>query len=134
MKNYRFQSVIAFSLLIGVTCSCQKEKNFNPNKHDIASSPGVTSMIILGNQLQNPYSVQNMVKAQNNLNSSKRSREGIDDIEISTTHLYVKFLPRNDEELSILKRDTSLILFTYPMDYEIAKEGDYYHDPSVPQN
>jgi len=90
-------------------------------------------MTKLGKQLENPYSVENMHKAYNNLKSSNANgRISGDEIEITTTHLYIKFKPKNEEELAILKRDSTLTLYEYPLDYEILEGGTYYHDPSVP--
>ncbi len=54
------------------------------------------------------------------------------DVEIETTHLYVRFLPNDSLELEQLEND-SLILFDYPLDYEIEEGGEYYQDPSIPE-
>jgi hypothetical protein len=43
-------------------------------------------------------------------------------------------LPKNEEEWALLKSDTTLLLYDFPLDYEIAEQGTYYHDPSLPQN
>lgn len=50
---------------------------------------------------------------------------------IETTHHYVKFFPQNDEEYDLLTSDSTLILYDYPLDYEIVKMGDYYHSLSA---
>lgn len=53
--------------------------------------------------------------------------------EVPITHLYLKFKPQDEEQLSILKNDTSIIWYDYPLDYEMLEEGgSYYHDPEVP--
>ena len=88
-------------------------------------------MLKLGKKLENPYSVDNMKKAWNNISSSGRLSE---EIEIAPTHYYVKFKPVNEEEREILTDDTTLVLYDYPLDYEIAEEGHYYRDPNVPIN
>ena len=46
---------------------------------------------ILGKQLENPYTVENMQKALANLTANGRISESID---IETTDLYVRFLPK----------------------------------------
>ena len=46
----------------------------------------------LGEQLENPYSVANMRKALESLNKVN-GRSSMDDTEIITTHLYIKFKP-----------------------------------------
>ena len=87
-------------------------------------------LIQLGEKLQIPYTVENMQKAWDNINSNARVTE---DVDIQTTHLYIKFIPKNEQELEILKDDSTLILYDYPLDYEIAEGGVYYRDPSIPE-
>jgi hypothetical protein len=108
----------------------QVEEQINLNEQD-----GLKKMI-LGKKLENPYSVENMKKALNNLKQSKSyaKRKGTtDNLEITTTHLYIRFKPVNEEELNLIERDTTLILFDHPMDYEISEEGDFYQDPEIPE-
>jgi hypothetical protein len=87
------------------------------------------SPTVLGEQLENPYSVTNMKKAYSNL---KLSNPDIPDIDIKSTHFYIRFLPKNEEEFELLKEDTSLILYDIPLDFEIKRQGVYYHDPKLP--
>lgn len=82
-------------------------------------------LIELGEKLEDPYAVENMEKALRNLYPVKSER-----VLIEATNLYVRFLPRTDAELQILRTD-GLYLMDHPMDYRILKEGDYYHDPSL---
>jgi len=114
--------------LIGAMCfvSCQKDKPTT----DTFNREG---MLKLGKQLDNPYSVETMKQAWSNIqenNSSYRMMGG----DISTTHLYLKFKPQNDEDLSLLQEDSTLNLYTYPLDYEISGDGDYYQDPEIPDS
>lgn len=46
--------------------------------------------------------------------------------------MYVKFIPKTENELDIIKRDSTLVLYDYPLDYEIG-EGDVYRDPDIPE-
>ena len=90
-------------------------------------------MIKLGKKLENPYSVENMKKAWQNLTSSDAAGFGFNNsLKIITTHYYVKFDPKTESELNILKQDSSLILYDYPMDVELVDGGIFYHDPSLP--
>ena len=54
---------------------------------------------------------------------------------ITATHYYIKFTPRNESDLvkldSLDKRD-DLVLFNFPLDYEIVTEGNYF-EMSDPQ-
>ena len=87
----------------------------------------------LGEQLENPYSVENMQRALKELNNSGLKSASIEEATIQPTHLYIKFIPKNDDELDVLKSDSTLCLYDYPLDYEIEEGGDYYHDPEVPE-
>ncbi len=85
-------------------------------------------MIELGRKLKNPYSVKSMRKAYNNIR-----QKGLD-IKVTTTHQYIRYLPKSEEELEKLKSDTTLELFDYPLDFEIKKTGVCYHDATLPKN
>ena len=83
-------------------------------------------MIVLGNQLEDPYSVDNMTKALASLYPTKAGR-----VPVTATDLYVRFLPLNDEQYELLEA-LGLQMLDHPVDYEVLREGDYYHDPDVP--
>lgn len=74
-----------------------------------------------------------MQKALDNLKKSNVSAKlsSVNDIEITTAHLYLRFKPKNQEEFNILKADSTLVLYDYPLDYEITEIGDFYKDPEV---
>lgn len=82
-------------------------------------------MIQLGEKLEDPYTVANMQEALTKAYPSKAGR-----VQIEATDLYVRFLPEDDAQLSMLK-GLGLYLLDHPMDYSIKREGDYYQDPSV---
>ena len=88
-------------------------------------------LMVLGNQLQNPYSVANMQAAKDYL-----SNEGslINNIPVTLTHYYVRFLPADHIELEVLESNDDLHLYDFPLDYEIVENGHYYHDPSIPDS
>jgi hypothetical protein len=88
-------------------------------------------MMALGKELENPYSVENMLKAYMNLTSNGRIAE---DIEIQTTHYYVRFLPADTAEVATLEIDTTLELWDHPLLFEIEQSGSWYHDPSIPDS
>lgn len=78
---------------------------------------------VLGVKRANPYTVANMTAAYNNLYSPNITA-------LPATHLYVRFLPNNVNELNILM-ETGVFWFDYPMDYTLTHRGDFYHDPSI---
>ena len=82
--------------------------------------------IVLGARLENPYKTENITKAFAALYPTKADR-----VEVRTTDLYVRFLPKSEEELALLQ---GLRLVDHPLDFEILEEGDWYHDPEVPDD
>ena len=120
-------------LCCGLLLSCQKDAVSSWSEPSSTSSQIITDgMTVLGQQLENPYSVENMRKALGNLSPTTRS--GITDMDIQPTHYYVKFHPRTTEELDLLVQDSTIIWYDIPLDYEIEEYGSYYHDPSIPDS
>ena len=114
-----------FILLVLVLAGCSKERGQKPA--DIVCGPDgevCHGMIVLGKQLDNPYRTETVRKAYSSLYPTK-SRD-----EIETTDLYVRFLPAGEDEYNLLA-GMGVTLLDHPMDYEIVREGDYYHDPEI---
>lgn len=84
-----------------------------------------SKMVALGKKLENPYSVENMSKALYKLKNNDAFAKNISEDFIKTSHLYIKFNPKTEEELSRLKLDSTLVLYPYPLDYEIPVTLDY---------
>ncbi len=74
--------------------------------------------------LQNPYSIANMKLALNNLKNKNLDSDFLntENFQINTTHLYVKFNPKNEEEEYLLKSDSTMHLFDYRLDVEYKDE------------
>lgn len=125
MRNGNFA---ALGCLILIFSSCGRESAFNTVPDNYTSSEDMHGMIVLGRQLDDPYSVDNMTKALASLYPTKATQVGV----LEATHYYVRVLPKNGEELDLLE-NLGLQFLDHPMDYEIVREGDYYHDPSIPQ-
>ena len=106
--------------------SCQKEESVFVEQ-DLLQAENNQTETILGEKLKNPYSVENMQKAYEILQQKKQLKSSVN---ITTTDYYVRFFPKTDDELQILEAD-SLVLFDYPLDYEIKQIGDHYNDPEV---
>lgn len=83
--------------------------------------------IILGDKLDDPYTVENMAKALAAVYPTKASR-----IPVTATHDYIRFLPRNESEYRALER-LGFDLVDHPLDYEIVRDGDWYQDPGIPE-
>ena len=85
-------------------------------------------MIVLGDRLEDPYSVSNVEAALVSLYPSKAGR-----VDLKPTDIYVRFLPRTEAEYDRLV-SAGIHLTDHPLDYEIVREGDYYHDPSLDED
>lgn len=88
-------------------------------------------MLVLGDEIPIFSSIKNMNAAYNSLKSKDNDYP---DYKIKTTHLYLRFLPKDENELDILREDSTRIWYEYPMHFKIAKKGSYYHDPNLPDN
>ncbi len=113
-----------------VLVSCSKEGG-SPVEIDPVSTMEKSEVVShgeieLGQKLDNPYSVTNVKKAMTALFPTRAS------VDVPVSDFYVRFLPEDADDLAMLS-DLGLDLFDYPLDREILKTGDYYHDPSVPQ-
>ncbi len=114
--------------------SCHEEDTSTLNTRDNTKNTLQTGQsLVLGQRLKNPYTVDNMKAALASLRSQVRSQED-NPILVETTHLYVRFLPKDTMEVGILEQDSLLDLYDHPLDYDIEEEGDYYHDPEIPED
>lgn len=124
--------ILLFLVILGVSCDHDDESEFLKQKQQN------TGELRLGEKLHNPYSVENMKEALRLLIEEEGlvfpKSGGTNLFEIGTTHKYIKFIPKSEEELTELKKDTVLDLYPYPLDYELIGDGDDYRDPEVPED
>lgn len=113
-----------FVLCAAIVTACSKDGSFLPEAVRVEDSALSHGEIILGDQLENPYSTEVVKSALQNLYPTKAAGD------IVSTDYYVRFLPSDDSQLALLE-DSGLILVDHPVDYTIVRDGDYYHDPSV---
>ena len=75
----------------------------------------------------NPYAVSTMRDAFLELqaNGAIPTDADIDDY-IYTSHLYVKFSPESDEQIDELLADSTMVLYTHPIDNETTETNDEY--------
>ena len=81
--------------------------------------------IVLGRRLEDPYKTENISKA---LAALYPTKAGV--LPLQSTDSYVRFLPKTQEEFDSLK-SLGVELLDHPVDFEILREGDWYHDPSI---
>ncbi|MCQ2119214.1 MAG: hypothetical protein MJY84_04750 [Bacteroidales bacterium] len=82
--------------------------------------------MVLGETLQNPYSMENIEASMDALGMTKASPN------LSANCIYVRFLPEDAVQFETLA-SLGLDLLDHPLDRRIIKDGDYWHDPSLPE-
>lgn len=118
--------IFAFLLTAALAASCVG-RGLSPGAgpapdERLSAEPG---MIVLGERLEDPYTVENMNKALAALYPTKADR-----VVLPATHLYVRFLPADEQDMATLE-SLGVDLVDHPVDYEILREGDWYHDPAI---
>ena len=117
--------LLAMALLI---VSCSKDGMETEHGIDYAYGRGLShEKIVLGDRLENPYKTENITKALQSLYPTKADR-----VEVKATDLYVRFLPADKTEYELLE-GLGIEMVDHPLDYDIVVEGDWYHDPSIPE-
>ena len=116
--------ILFFLMAAVVTASCDSGA-LSLELPDPAVGDDMHGMIVLGDKLQDPYTVENMTKALAEVYPTKADR-----IVVSATDLYVRFLPSDATEYDLLE-SMGVQMVDHPVDYEIIQEGDYYHDPGI---
>ena len=84
-------------------------------------------LLVLGEKLEDPYTVENMTKALQVLYPTKATV-----VTLTPTDNYVRLLPGNEDDIRLLE-EMGVQMLDHPLDYSIVKEGDYYHDPDIPE-
>ena len=119
---------VTFILMASVLMSCSQDDLDLMRGVDYQYGSDLThDKIVLGDRLENPYKKENMQRAFKSLYPTKADR-----VDLKTTDLYVRFLPADEAEYDLLT-SLGLELVDHPMDYDIAVEGDWYHDPQIPE-
>ena len=120
------KAILKLLCLLPLAASCTKFFTSIGENVDYSGTVEIQhGMIVLGDQLDDPYTVENMTRAFDSLYGTK-----VDRLPIETTDYYVRFLPASQDDYEMLE-GMGLQMLDHPMDYEILVEGDYYQDPSV---
>ena len=121
------RNIALLPLLAALACGCGDDVFYEDPYGDGVSSVDQVGHeeIILGDKLEDPYSVKNMTKALASLYPTKGEY-----LDIDPTNVYVRFLPESEAQYRTLV-EAGLELIDHPVDYAIVQEGDYYHDPLI---
>lgn len=122
----RFANYAAL-LLVAVSCDGSLLLPFAGEVVDIEGNAVEHGMIVLGSRLEDPYSIENISKAVASLYPTRSDRVVMD-----PTDMYIRFLPADENEYDELEA-AGITMLDHPVNYEILREGDYYHDPGVPE-
>lgn len=120
-KFYVLLAIAALSWLP----ACSEKGLDSPGEDESGAGAVAHEMIQLGRKLEDPYSVSNVTKALSSLYPTKAGR-----VDVNPTDVYVRFLPKTEAEYQKLV-GLGYDLMDHPLDYQIVRDGDYYHDPEV---
>ena len=107
--------------------ACCTGRGLDPAVEVPAPDDAREGMIVLGERLADPYSLENMRAALTAVYPTKGAGHLL-----SASHYYVRFLPKNERDYAWLE-SRGVVMLDHPMDYEILREGDWYHDPDIPE-
>ena len=136
-QNYTFATVT----LLACMFACQKAEDSNlildenatettEHNNEFITTDGQT---LLGDVIDIPYSIENLLKAYENLPA--RTKSQIDPNDIKPTHYYVRFYPKSIREQDILRNIKPYVFLSEtPLDREVVVGGSSYHDPSIPND
>ena len=120
------KKIVKFLSVLLLLQACNGEQFASVDIVDYDDGNGGQEMILLGERLEDTYSVENMSQALSAVYGTKADR-----VVLTATDYYVRFLPESEEEYDMLEA-MGLVMLDHPVDYEIVKEGDWYHDPAIP--
>lgn len=131
-----WMAVSIISLLIACQKSDETQLLFDDNTSDEVGFLGefVTTegQTVLGDVIDIPYSIENLLKAYENLPAQTKSQINPEDIQ--PTHYYVRFYPKSIEEQDILRNIKPYVFLSEtPLDRKVVVGGSSYHDPSIPE-
>lgn len=129
MKKYYYYSLLTFIIFTIISC----QKNDLPNvEYSEQSQPTIllNEIAVIGEKLPNPYSIENMRKAYENIKSRTKTSSPED---LQATHHYIKFIPKSEVDLIEIQNLDALELFLYPLDHEVS-DGRIDVDPNYSVN
>ena len=128
MKKITLISIIA-TVFWGLSCKNNQDMNITVEKNVFSTRMGDNpdKEMRLGKKLENPYTIENMKKAYEDL-----KKKGITkNTDIHANYLYIRFLPENIEDYRLIHHNKEIELYDHPLDYEISTIGNKYKDPTT---
>ncbi|MEM9687075.1 MAG: hypothetical protein AAF934_09175, partial [Bacteroidota bacterium] len=130
MKSLNLFFIYPFALTL--LTSCQKE-----TLEPVENVQQTASQTLLGKQLPIPFTVEVMQQAYDNLKHNPTAIKHYpfaakgEEVRITASHYYYRFLPKDSLQYETLVNDTILMVSDVPFEYDILTQGDHYHDPEL---
>ena len=127
--------LIAITLLTLGSCD-KKDWNEDQNSQSKTNTTLGQRLPDGSTQLENPYSVTNMLRAYADLLTEGDIDRAKEMSGITTTHYYVKFMPQNEDMMDLLKQDSTIVMYTFPLDVAFPEgyDLDSYRDEGVAED
>ena len=125
-------------LLLTVSAVLCSEVTLASTSENLAARQAESSSqnrIFIAEQLDNPYSIENMQKAFDHYNAKTSDSAFAKRAPVSATHKYVRITPTTELHLSAIEKldgslDGEIVLHDFPLNREITSEGDFYVNPA----
>ena len=119
---------------IGVfICFIGCEQFLSPIGSEINPDANRNEKNIIGKKLENPYTVESMLRAKDSLEKKGIITKGIlKDDDFIPTHYYICFKPKTVEEYLYINQNSNLTLWDIPLDYNFPEGKIDYRDPEIP--
>lgn len=115
------KSVLCFFLLLVIFHSCEK-CNVNSSNSEVTIDSSIinalNSTAVIGDKMENPYRIDNMIAAFRSL--PEETKSGISEDQIVPTHKYVQFEPSSYDDLKSLNTTIESHLYLTPLDYSVS--------------
>jgi hypothetical protein len=134
--------------------SCRKDFSANEKAETITQVKNDLTKTKLGKEKANPFSFEIVKKAIEKVKKQKAEARrqaqaarpnlilppdtcdgggGGGGGTVYPTHTYVRFAPQNVDQLTELE-ESGMELVDVPLTYEVEEDGDFYQDPSIPED
>lgn len=131
-------------ILILTLNSCKKDHLENDNLQTLSGTATLDDeteyaeegqSTILGEELPNPYTIENMTAAYDALMAEPKNEgnRSLNAVRIRSTHKYIKFKPTTEDQLEVLLT-SDLNVYDHPLNRQELIVGKFYRDPEVPDD
>jgi hypothetical protein len=120
---FRIARLLMPALVLILLAACTKEDDLT----DYRISTENQHLANLQKEIGDPFDIRNIRKALLNLQAEDSS---FSSFRVSPNHVYLRFFPANAEEMEILKADTTITLFDFPLNSDV-EEGEFHGISSV---